>query len=190
MASLSFLYRSSSNTEISSPDEGSTASSGGCGGAEQQESCALQLPSCLRATPSLLQAQEKLAKHTGKAYSGGNMDDLSVIIIMTQVRKDTVAAPLCAVFKLGWLFWLLLLRMICVAMPCLACCRWFLQAINDGSGRIWSASSNSSAHDLQTAVRTFQWVSCGERFQQGNADSATQRSYRTAVAAQAREKLV
>lgn len=187
MASLSFLYRSSSNTEISSPDEGSTASSGGCGGAEQQESCALQLPSCLRATP-LLQAQDKLAKHTGKAYSGGNMDDLSVIIIMMQVRKDTVAAPLCAVFKLGWLFWLLLLRMICVAMPCLACCRWFLQAINDGSARIWSASSNSSAHDLQTAVRTFQWVSCGEPFQQGNADPATQRSYRTA--AQAREKLV
>lgn len=45
--------------------------------------------------------------------------------------------------ELGWLFWLLLLDILCVAAACVVCCQMVLQVICS-SHRIWSASSSES----------------------------------------------
>ena len=60
-----------------------------------------------------------------------------------------------AYVRLGWLFWLLPLGIMCVAEAGFSCCR-FLETIGDGSGRIWSVGSNNSFHDLHNAVSSFQ----------------------------------
>ena len=60
-----------------------------------------------------------------------------------------------AYVELRWLFWLLLLDILCVVAACVVCCQMLLQAIRS-SRRLWSASSESFCHDLKTAGLTLQ----------------------------------
>ena len=63
-----------------------------------------------------------------------------------------LTAVVAAYLEMGWVFWLLLLDLVSIAVACTSGCRWFFQAVSAAPGRIWSASSKC----LEDAVSIFQ----------------------------------
>ena len=77
------------------------------------------------------------------------------IVYCPEACASASTAVAAAYLELGWLFWLLLLDVLCVAAACVVCCQRLLQAICT-SRRVWSASSESLCHYIRSAGRTFQ----------------------------------
>lgn len=63
-----------------------------------------------------------------------------------------LTAVVLAYWEMGWVFWLLLLDLISIAVVCTSWCRWCFHTLSDAPGRICSATSNS----LEETVSTFQ----------------------------------
>ena len=68
---------------------------------------------------------------------------------------STAVAVAFVELAMGWLFWLLLLDILCVVAACVVCCRMILQAICS-SDRVWSASSERFCLYLKSPGSTFQ----------------------------------
>lgn len=74
------------------------------------------------------------------------------VLLHPSACARVLTAVAAAYVEMGWLF----LQNFCVAAACVACCRWLLQTVSNGSCRILSASSKSFCHYVKSAGHTFQ----------------------------------
>ena len=76
-----------------------------------------------------------------------------VALVLFPVACACVLTAVAAAYlEMGWVFWLLLLDLMSIAVVCTYWCQWCFHALSDAPGRIWSTTSSR----LGKAVSSFQ----------------------------------